>query len=236
MNHQRQIVRGVAAAALAMTAATGASAQSALEGFTFYVGGAYIDVRSKADPLTSNPPTLPPGVEAGVRVGDASTIGLGVVYRFTPNWSVEAALGIPPEHSGYGTDFLEPFGQISTVKQVAPTFFVNYHFVDVMPGFSPFVGLGINYTRFTDSKSTASGNAASGGPTSIDLSDSWGLAGHVGLTYQIDRNWSVVGTLAFANVESDLTATTPTNTGNQVRTTTIDFRPIVYTLSVGYSF
>lgn len=219
-----------------MLAATGASAQRALEGFTVYTGCAYIDVRSKADPLPSEPATLPPGINPGVRVGDASTIGLGVAYRFTPNWSVERALGIPTEHSGYGTDFIEPFGQISTVKQVAPTFFVNYHFVVVIAGFSPFVGLGINYTRFTGAESTAAGNAATGGPTSIDLSDPWGLAGHVGLAYQIDRNWSVVGTLAFANVESDLTATTPTNTGNLVRTTTIDFRPIVYTHSVGYSF
>jgi outer membrane protein len=235
MQHSFKIHRLALATMLAL-AAGAASAQSALEGFTVYVGGAYIDVRSKADPLLSVPATLPPGVEAGVRVGDASTIGLGVVYRFTPNWSLEGAFGIPPEHSGYGTDFIEPFGQISTVKQVAPTFFVNYHFVDVMPGFSPFVGLGINYTRFTDSKSTASGNAASGGPTNIDLSDSWGVAAHVGLTYQIDRNWSIVGTLAYADVSSDLTATTPTSTGNVVRTTTIDFRPIVYTLSVGYSF
>ena len=227
--------RAAAVAALAL-AATGASAQSALEGWTVYVGGAYIDVRSKSDPLTSNPPTLPPGVEAGVTVGDASTVGFGIVYRFAQNWSVEAALGIPPEHSGYGTDFIAPFGQISTVKQVAPTFFVNYHFNPVLEGLSPFIGAGFNYTRFTDATSTASGNAASGGPTTIDLSDSWGVAVHLGLTYQIDRNWSVVGTIAYADVSSDLTATTTTNTGNVVRTTTIDFRPIAYTLSVGYSF
>jgi outer membrane protein len=227
--------RAALGAALALAAA-GASAQSALEGWSIYAGGVYADVRSKADPLTSNPPTLPPGVEASVKVGDASTLAFGVVYKFTPNWSVEAAVGIPPEHSGYGTDFIEPFGQISTVKQVAPTVFVNYHFADLFAGISPFVGVGLNYTRFTDAKSTASGNAASGGPTSIDLSDSWGVAVHAGLSYQIDRNWSVVGAIAYADVSSDLTATTTTNTGNVVRTTTIDFRPIVYTLAVGYAF
>ncbi|RZU00571.1 OmpW/AlkL family protein [Rivibacter subsaxonicus] len=227
------------AAFLALTVAAGtASAQSMemLQGLTVYVGGAYIDVHSKADPLTSAPPTLPPGVEAGVRVGDAGTVGFGVVYRFAPAWSVEAALGVPPEHSGYGTQFIEPFGQISTVKQVAPTFFLNYHFNAVMAGLSPFVGVGFNYTKFTDAKSTASGNAASGGPTSIDMTDSWGVAAHVGLTYQIDRNWSIVGTIAYADVSSDMTATTTTNAGNIVRTTTIDFRPVVYTLSVGYTF
>jgi outer membrane protein len=229
-------VRVALAAALVLPGAAAFAQQSALDGWSIYAGGVYADVRSKADPLSSAPPTLPPGIEAGVKVGDASTLAFGVVYKFTPNWSVEAAVGIPPEHSGYGTDFIEPFGQISTVKQVAPTLFLNYHFVDLFAGISPFVGVGLNYTRFTDAKSTASGNAASGGPTSIDLSDSWGVALHVGLSYQIDRNWSIVGAIAYADVSSDLTATTATNTGNIVRTTTIDFRPIVYTLAVGYAF
>jgi outer membrane protein len=230
-------VRVTLGATLTMAGAAASAQQSALDGWSVYAGGVYADVRSKADPLTSNPPTLPPGVEAGVKVGDASTLAFGVVYKFTPNWSVELAVGIPPGHSGYGTDFIEPFGQISTVKQVAPTAFVNYHFVDVFtPGLSPFVGVGLNYTRFTDAKSTASGNAASGGPTSIDLTDSWGVAVHVGLSYHIDKNWSIVGAIANADVSSDLTATTTTNSGNIVRTTSIDFRPIVYTLAVGYAF
>ncbi|MEN9544775.1 MAG: hypothetical protein RLZZ598_1608 [Pseudomonadota bacterium] len=223
--------------ALGMAAGSvSAQGMAMLQGLTVYAGGAFIDVHSKSDPLTSTPETLPAGVKAGVRVGDASTVGFGMVYRFAPAWSVEAALGVPPEHSGYGTQFIAPFGQISTVKQAAPTFFLNYHFDAVTAGLSPFVGLGFNYTKFTNAKSTASGNAASGGPTSIKLSDSWGVAAHAGLSYQIDRNWSVVGTIAYADVNSDMTATTTTNTGNIVRTTTIEFRPVVYTLSVGYTF
>ena len=62
----------------------------------FYIGGAYIDVHSKAPPLESNPPTLPPGIEAGVKVDDAKTVLFGYAYRFDPRWSVELALGIPP--------------------------------------------------------------------------------------------------------------------------------------------
>ena len=230
-------VRHLAIAATLALSAAGATAQSALEGWSVYAGGAYADVRSRADPLFSVPELLPPGAQAGVKVGDASTVAFGVVYKFTPNWSVELAIGVPPEHSGYGTDFIEPFGQISTVKQVAPTAFVNYHFVDVfMPGLSPFVGIGANYTRFTDATSTASGNAAGGGPTSINLSSSFGYAVHAGVAYHIDRNWSIVGAIAYADISSDLTTVTTTNSGNIVRTTTIDFRPIVYTLAVGYAF
>lgn len=219
-----------ALALAALSAAAGAQTH------TVTLGGAFIDVHSKAPPLTSTPATLPDGVEARIEVDDAKTVVFGYEYRFMPQWGVEAALGIPPEHKTYGRAFIEAFGQVSSVKQVAPTVFVNYHFDNVLPKFSPFVGLGINYTKFTDARSTPSGNAASGGPTQIELSDSWGLAGHVGFAYEIAPQWSVIGTVAAAKVKSDVTATTTTNTGNIVRTTTIDFRPVVYTLSVGYSF
>lgn len=219
-----------ALALAALSAAAGAQTH------TVYIGGAYIDVHSKAQPLTSTPPTLPPGVEARVEVDDAKTVILGYLYQLNDAWSLEAALGIPPAHKVYGKGFIEPFGQISSVKQVAPTFFANYHFGELLPQLRPFVGLGINYTHFTDARSTPSGNAASGGPTRIELKDSWGLAGHVGFNYAIDKQWSLVGTVAAAKVKSDVTATTTTTTGDIVRTTTIDFRPVAYTLSVGYSF
>ena len=221
-------------------ASLGASAQGLFDGTTFYIGGAYIDVHSKSAPLSSDPETLPPGVQAGVRVGDASTVGFGMVVPLGGHYSAELAAGIPPAHKVYGTLFISGFGQISTVKQVSPTAFVNYHFSDGGLGLAPFVGLGLNYTKFTDAHSTASGDAASGGPTKIKLSDSFGLAVHGGLTYKIDQNWSIVSTVAYADVHSDLRATTQARLGpgpsEVVRTTRIDFRPVVYTLSVGYTF
>jgi outer membrane protein len=233
------LLQAAAAAGLCLFS-LGASAQGLFSGTTFYIGGAYIDVHSKADPLTSKPETLPEGVKAGVRIGDASTVGLGMVMPIAGNYSFELALGIPPTHSGYGTMAISAFGQISTMKQVSPTAFVNYHFSDGGLGMAPFIGAGINYTKFTNGKSTASGDAASGGPTTQKLSDSVGLAAHAGLTYKLDKNWSMVGTIAYADVTSDLTATTtarlPDGLGPVVRTTTISFRPLVYTLSVGYTF
>jgi outer membrane protein len=225
---QKQHLSLLAAAALSL-AATGASAQSQ----SIYVGGAYIDIHSSAPPLEGGTPLPPPGAQ--IEVDDAKTVGFGYIYRFNERWAVEAALGIPPRHKTYGRGFLEPFGQISSVKQVAPTVFVNYHF-SPFGAVEPFVGLGLNYTHFTGARSTPSGDAASGGPTRIELSDSWGAAVHVGASYKIDKNWSVVGTVAYADVQSDVKATTTTNTTPVERTTHIKFNPVVYTLSVGYSF
>ena len=218
----------IAAAALAALAG-GASAQTS----TVYIGGAYIDVHSSAPPLSGAP--VP---DARLEVDDAKTVIFGYEYHFNPAWGLEFTLGIPPKHKTYGRGFLEPFGQISSMKQVAPTLFVNYHLPAMGDGkLQPFVGAGINYTHFINGHSTASGDAAAGGPTEIDLKDSWGPAAHVGLQYRIDPHWSVLGSVAVAKVKSDVTATTQIGGGaTNVTRTTIDFRPVVYTLSVGYDF
>lgn len=223
------------ACALLGLVAMGAGAQEQSR-HTVYLGGAYISIHSKAPALTLTPDD-PNEHDARLKVDDASTVGFGYSYRFDDAWSVEVALGVPPRHKTYGQGQLQGFGQISSMKQAGPTVFANYHFGELMPRLRPFVGAGINYTHFFDSRSTTAGNWASGGPTDIKLKDSWGLAAHVGAAYQIDRQWSVIGTIAAAKVKSDVTATTTKFDGStSVATTTIDFRPVVYTLSVGYSF
>jgi outer membrane protein len=210
------------------------------EGFSLYLGGAYIDLHVKAAPLSSQPATLPDGYHARIKISDAATVGFGASYRFSPQWSAELAAGLPPEHSVYGDDFIAPFGQITLVKQAGPTVFANYHFAECAPGLSLFAGPGLNYTRFIKTRSTASGDAASGGSTRVKLSPSWGLAAHVGGTWQLDRHWSLVSTVAYADVRSHMTATTQANLGNGpqtvVRDTHIIFRPLVYSMSVGYTF
>ncbi|MDT8999644.1 OmpW family outer membrane protein [Paucibacter sp. APW11] len=208
-----------------------AGASAAQTAHTFYLGAAHINVRANATPLTNS--SVP---DARLTVGDQDTVGFGYSYRFAAAWSAELALGLPPAHKVYGAGALEPFGQISVVEQMPPSVFLNYHFENVLPKFSPFVGLGINYTRFSKTRSTLSGNLASGGPTDISLKDSWGLAGHIGATVQFSKNWSLVTTIAMAHVRSDMTAVTHIGETTVTRGSDINFRPIVTTLSLGYSF
>jgi outer membrane protein len=245
-NTSRMATRGWMAAAclmaLAGTAHAGTDGTSTdwLDGVTVYLGGAYIDINAKSTPLSSQPETLPAGYHARIKIGDAQTVGFGLTYRFNPRWCAELALGVPPDHSVYGDDFIAPFGQITLVKQGGPTVFANYHFEEVAPGLSFFMGPGINYTRFMKTRSTAAGNAAGGGPTQVKLSSSWGLAAHVGGTWQLDKHWSVVSTVAYADVRSNMTSTTQSNLGDGpttvVRGSHIIFRPVVYSLSAGYAF
>jgi outer membrane protein len=199
---------------------------------TIKLGVAHLDIRSQADNLSSNGPAFLTPQPAGLSVGDATTLLVSYIRKLDDHWDLDLEAGLPPSHDTNGVGTLAPFGVVSKVKQAGPTLFVNYNFGAPDSKFRPFIGLGINYTRFYDGESTASGNLASGGPTKIELSDSWGPAAQIGASYKLAQNWSVIGSIAMAKVKSDLTATT----GSIRRTTTIDFRPVVYTLAVGYSF
>ena len=205
---------------------------------TVYVGVAYLQNHSSSADLSGY--NTPPN--HNLDVGDATTLGLGYVRDFAGPWSVELALGYPPrvrtdaEGSGWGA--LRGAG-ISDVDIVSPTVFVNYHFFGHQTKWDPFVGLGLNYTQFTNTKALPPLTGAQG-PTQIHLSDSWGAAAHVGMVYHFTPKWSLVAAIAVADVQSDLTSTSfspinPAVITSQAKTH-INFHPIVYTVAVGYSF
>lgn len=184
-------------------------------------------------------PFTPSGISLEVR--DKTTPFFSYTREIDDQWNVELALGLPPTHdialkinnAGLPASAQALSGQVGAkVRQVAPTLFVNYKFLEKTSPWRPFVGAGINYTRFDKTSSTAAGNTLNGGATSISLEDSVGLALQGGVTYQIDNQWSVTAALATAYVNSKIT----TNTLGIERTADIRFKPRVFTVAVGYSF
>lgn len=165
---------------------------------------------------------IPPGADA--EVGDATTLLLTYERMFDKNLGVEFVLGIPPTIKAKATGTVAFLGDdILSAKNVAPTVLVNYHFGQPGDTLRPYLGAGINYTRFTGIKSKLA--------PSVEMSDSVGLAVQAGLDYAIDRQWGLFASIAKVRVKSDLVAVAST-----VLTTTIDFRPITYSLGVSYRF
>lgn len=123
---------------------------------------------------------------------------------------------------------------ISTVRQWAPTVFFNYKFLDAGSAFRPFVGLGINVTRFK-ARTTAAGDTlyADGAKPEISLSDSIGPAIQVGASYKLDQNWSVNASVATAKVDNKLTIVTKSGLRQE---SAFRFNPTVISATVGYSF
>lgn len=199
---------------------------------TIGLGVAHIFVNAKSPNLSSNGPAFLTPQPAGIDVKDATTVLITVTRRINDNWYGELALGVPPKQDVIGTGTLAPFGVIAKVKQAAPTAFLNYRFGSVDSSLRPFVGVGVNYTRFYDATSTTSGSLASGGPTKIQLTKSTGMAAQMGMVYKFDKTWSICVSAIAADVESDMTATT----GSIERKTHIKFNPRVLGAAVGYSF
>lgn len=123
---------------------------------------------------------------------------------------------------------------ISTVRQWAPTVFFNYKFMDPSSAFRPYVGIGINVTRFK-ARTTAAGDTlyADGAKPEISLSDSIGPAIQAGASYKLDQNWSVNASVATAKVDNKLTIVTKSGLRQE---SSFRFTPTVVTASVGYSF
>ena len=228
--------------ALACLCSTTASAQTSadwLKGTTIRGGIAHVAPNSTATDAVG--PFLP-GPPSGVslEVQNQSTLFFSVARDLTPHVEVELAMGFPPTHDV--TAKLAPSlpshvqvlnGQvIAKVRQVAPTLFFNYKFGDPGSTWRPFVGAGINYTKFDKRESTAAGNQLNGGPTDIRLSDSWGLAAQAGVSYRLNDQWALNAAVATARVKTHLTATT----AGQARKIDIRFRPTVITVSAGYVF
>jgi outer membrane protein len=226
--------------ALACLGSTSAFAQAEwLAGTTVRLGYTHLAPGSSATDAVG--PFLP-GPPSGVslKVDNQSTMFFSLAHDIHPNMEVELALGLPPTHDVRAQ--LSPTlpanvqhlnGQvISEVRQIAPSLFLNYKFGDASSTWRPFVGVGVNYTKFDRRKSTAAGNQLNGGPTDIRLSDSWGPSAQAGLSYRANDKWSFNLAVATARVKTHLTATT----AGMERKLDIRFRPTVVTLSAGYVF
>ena len=221
-----------------VTALAGLSSGAAMaQQNTIKLGVASVHPNSSASDVRG--PFTPSGISLNVE--NVTTPVFGYERAFDDNWSVEFALGAPPTHdvtlkvnnTAIPGSAQALNGQVGArVRQVAPTVLINYRFLDGSSAIRPFIGAGINYTRFDKTQSTTNGNVLNGGATSLSLEDSVGLALQVGASYRLTKEWSLNAALATAQVKTKLT----TNTLGIVRTADIKFRPAVLSLTVGYSF
>jgi outer membrane protein len=167
------------------------------------------------DPKSNN------GTLAGARASVNSSVrpSASLEYMITPNLGVDVLAAWPFEHDVR----LSGLGKVAQTKQLPPTVGLNYHF---MPNntWSPFLGLGLNYTNFFDTK----GAGALQGH-SVSIENSWGVAAHAGIDININPKWLITADLRWINIKSDVKLD-----GAKIGSATIN--PMVYGLSVGYRF
>jgi len=158
---------------------------------------------------------------SGVAVDDGQALFINVTYMIRDNIGLELLAATPFTHDISGTGSIAGLGKIAEVKQLPPTFSVQYHFAPKKT-FRPYVGGGINYTTFFSEK------AVGGTVTSISLDDSWGLAVQGGFDVDISKSWFFNADLRYINIET----TAKTNVGN----VDVEINPWVLSIGVGTTF
>ncbi len=196
---------------LMVAALVAAQAPAQAQSQTVKAGVIRYDVHSKTNGVTGV--GIPPGADA--EVGGATTVFASYEIELKPNVGVELVLGVPPKITAKATGSVAFLGEVLTARNVAPTLLVNYHFGDQDATLRPYVGLGLNYTRFSDVKTQYAWD--------VKLRDSVGLAAQVGADYKLGKHWGLFGSVARVDVKSKLVAT-----GATVLESTIDFRPWTY--------
>ena len=185
---------------------------------------------SSTNGLSANPPVF--SAPADAQTGDATTVIAVYERTLTPNIGAELVLGVPPRIKAKGTGAAAALGdELLSAKNISPTFLVNYYFGDPANTWRPYLGAGINYTKFTSVRSSLS-------TSKLTMSDSWGWAVQAGLSYAVSSDWGLFGTITRLDVKSNVeaVASIPGVPVPVEVKSTINFAPITYSTGVWYRF
>lgn len=158
-------------------------------------------------------------------VSNDTQLGLNFGYMITDNIGVELLAATPFSHDVS----LAGIGKIAETKQLPPTLVAQYYFGSAESKLRPYIGLGVNYTNFYDNEFT---NDLNGALTDLSMTNSWGLAGQVGIDYQINKSWLVNASVWYAQISTDVKF----NLSSDAVKIETDINPWVYMVSVGYTF
>ena len=203
----------IALAAVLALAATPALAQSA-GSWTVGIGAHNVAPKSDNGTLTATPlGNLTMDVGSNVRPTITGE------YFLQDNLGIEVLAALPFQHD----ISVAGVGKVGSTRHLPPTVSLQYHFGQGKV--KPFVGLGVNYTRFFSTK--AEGAIAG---ANLDLSDSWGLAAHVGVDFKVGEK----GAIRLDYRKVDIDTRVKLNGANLGTKNTVNIDPSVY--GIAYVF
>lgn len=178
---------------------------------------------------------------------------INFTYMATDNLGVELLAAWPFDHSVEGDGALSALGKLGSTKHLPPTLSLQYHFRPDQT-FRPYAGVGLNYTKFFDERTTQSlhqgiigtSNAAlgtdySGGSTEMTIDDSFGIALQLGADVALNDAWFLNFDLRWIDIEADaeLNTTTVDGGGFEVDLNSrisADIDPWVFSTAIGLRF
>ncbi|HEB28572.1 MAG TPA: outer membrane protein OmpW [Porticoccus sp.] len=211
----------------------GAASVTAYEAGDFIVraGAANVDPNDDSDALELNGAPLA-GTEA--EVDDDTQLGLTFTYMLTDHIGVGLLAATPFEHDlkadmGGGVKL-----DAGSAKQLPPTVTLQYFPMDGASKFQPYVGVGVNYTKFFDEDVDSElENALGLTGGDLELDDSWGWAAQAGFDYAIDEHWLLNASVWYIDLQTDAKFKFDQPV---VIEADVDVDPWVYMIGIGYKF
>ncbi|MDN7874941.1 OmpW/AlkL family protein [Burkholderia aenigmatica] len=177
----------------------------------------------------------------GAHAGASDAASLMAEYFVTDSIGIAFLAGTPFTTDLIGNSALASFGVIGKTKPLAPVLEVRYHILAADARFRPFVGLGVNYTWYSDTRivnqSFLDATCGPGCSTRASLSSSWNPAFELGTNYALDKHWSINASLSYIPLSTTLTTHASTATGVDIVTKMhIRVNPLVTHLDIAYMF
>lgn len=186
---------------------------------------------SDAITLPTDPATVLP---SGVSVDDDTQLGLMGTWMFDDKWGLELLAATPFEHQLTVPDLNIDAG---STRHLPPTLSLQWYPRGGLPGWQPYVGLGLNYTYFFDEDvdgdlSAALGQVIGASRARLDLEDSFGLAGQAGVDLPLNDRWMLNAAVWYIDLATEADIVTDVGTVSF----DVDIDPWVFNFGVAYKF
>lgn len=180
-----------------------------------------------------------PGSGAGARNSD--TIGLTLEHYFTDHIGLSVLVGVPGRTQLEGRGTLNSYGVLGDARTWAPEVVLRYHFAESESRIRPYLGLGVNYTWFTNARITNSAFVTQtfgpGGSATASASSSWSPVFQAGLDYRFSKHWAAGISLTYVPTDTNVKVSGRTAAGTEiVSETKVRLRPLMTFLNLSYTF
>ncbi|GAA3906954.1 outer membrane beta-barrel protein [Halomonas cibimaris] len=183
-------MRNTALTALLSASVAAAAFTASTQAFAYGAGDIYTRVGvAKVAPKSDNGDILS---GADVHVDDDSGFAFTLGYRFHDKLGLELLAAQPFEHD------LQVDGVADgSTEHLPPTLTLQYYPLGGTDArVQPYIGAGVNYTHFSDEEIDVAN-------TSLELDDSWGAAGQLGVDVLIDEHWAMNAAAWYIDIDAD---------------------------------
>ena len=178
---------------------------------------------------------LPDTFGGNVVLDKEEAITLDAEYMLTPHIGVDLFVPSFTSHELHlKNTSLGNAAKIGETDLFAPILGFNWHF-NVDGPFRPYLGIGANWTDFSDEK--FSGNAVLPAGSRLEFDQAFGLAGRAGVDIGTSEHWFLNLDARYVDLDTDVEASVPAGLGfTKVPLGDANIDPWIYGIAIGYRF